>query len=328
LKNHHPPLGLQQKIAANPSYYIENIELLRNDIRQYNIKHIAILFGPTGIKDNFGNSLTLHGLDTDGEIFDIDGNRKKLIEELKTRTMVIKTRKPWGHLVLWFEHSKHHIPIQISDCFDQFHALEIKCQSNARADVPPSTHRNDENFEYYHDGLEKVAVLDGLYDRLVDEDLRDCILPDKYPYDSKRQGAVAELNIIKPNLRDGYGIRFESSHRPESGLSEISIKIDKETFENAVNYKNRNENRNNSNSASNAYDSYSNSEDQAARSEKKDTSNSDETDASNHSSQPAEEPARDDVVGDNDNNSVKNKFGLGAEAEVWDNESYDDEDDD
>ena len=63
-----------------------------------------------------------------------------------------------------------------------------------------------------------------------------------------------------------------------------------------------------------------------ARSEKKDTSNSDETDASNHSSQPAEEPARDDVVGDNDNNSVKNKFGLGAEAEVWDNESYDDED--
>ena len=101
--------------------------------------------------------------------------------------MVIKTRKPWGHLVLWFEHSKHHVPIQISDCIDQFHALEIKCQSNARADVPPSTHRNDEHFSYYHVGLEKVAVLDGLYDKLVDEDLRDCILSEKHPYSSKQQ---------------------------------------------------------------------------------------------------------------------------------------------
>ena len=51
----------------------------------------------------------------------------------------------------------------------------------------PSTHRNDENFSYYHVGLEKVAVLDGLYDKLVDEDLRDCILPERHPYTSKQQ---------------------------------------------------------------------------------------------------------------------------------------------
>ena len=186
-ENHHPPGGLQQKIATDPSYYTEDVGLLRKDIVQYKIKHIAILFGPTGIKDNTGPNLVLHGLDTDGEIFDHDEHKKKIIEDLKTKTMVVKTHKPWGHLVLWFEHSQHHISIQISCCIDQFHSFEIKCQSNARADVPPSRHRDDERFSYYHVGLEKVAVLDGLYDKLVDDYLRDCILPERHPYTSKQQ---------------------------------------------------------------------------------------------------------------------------------------------
>ena len=180
------------KDCANPRYYIENIKLLESDVRQYNIKHIAVLFGPAAIKDNFGNSLTLHGLDTDGEIFGKDELKVKLIEDLKTSTMVIKTRKGWGHLVLWFEHSKHHIPIQLSDCIDQFHSFEIKCQNNARADVPPSTHRYDESFHYYHVGLKKIAVLDGLYDKLVDEDLRDCMLPERHPYASNQQSTASE----------------------------------------------------------------------------------------------------------------------------------------
>ena len=64
---------------------------------------------------------------------------------------------------------------------------------------------------------------------------------DKREVPGQSHKLVSELNIIKPNLRDGYGIRFENSHRPESGLSEISIKIDKETFEKAVNYKSGND---------------------------------------------------------------------------------------
>ena len=80
--------------------------------RQYKIKHIAILFGPTGIKSHDGRRLVLHGLDTDGEVFDSNEIKKKIIEDLKTKTMTIKTRKPWGHLVLWFEHSRYHIPVQ------------------------------------------------------------------------------------------------------------------------------------------------------------------------------------------------------------------------
>ena len=62
---------------------------------------------------------------------------------------------------------------------------------------------------------------------------------DKREVPGQSHKLVSELNVIKPNLREGYGIKFENSHRSESGLSEISINIDKETFEKAINYKSR-----------------------------------------------------------------------------------------
>ena len=75
---------------------------------------------------------------------------------LKTKTMVVKTRKKWGHLILWFEHSRHHKSIKTADCIDQFHCFELKCENNSRADVPPSTHRNDETFVIIILGLIKL----------------------------------------------------------------------------------------------------------------------------------------------------------------------------
>jgi hypothetical protein len=235
MKNHHPPQGLQQKIIDNPCYYSESIGLLQSDIRQYDIKHVSVLFGPAAIKDNFGNSLTIHGLDTDGEIFGKDGHKVRLIDDLKTKTMVVKTRKEWGYLVLWFEHSKHHIPIQVSDCIDQFHCFEIKCQNNTHADVPPSTHRNDESFGYYHVGLEKVATLDGLYDKLVDEDLRDCILPERHPYASKQQlTASAEISAgSKTNSKKFYALSEQtiSALVPLAGKYYVEGSHDKFTFQ-------------------------------------------------------------------------------------------------
>jgi hypothetical protein len=232
MENHHPPQGLQQKIAANPRYYAENITLLREDIRQYDIRHISILFGSTGTKDDVDSSLTLHGLDTDGEIFDKYKHKKKIIEDLKTKTMIIKTRKPWGHLVLWFEHSKHHVPLQLSDCIDQFHSFEIKCQNNARADVPPSTHRYDESFRYYHVGLEKVAVLNGLYDRLVDEDLNDCIQSERHPYMSKQQLTASPEAGIKIKSKKFYALSEEtiSALIPLAGKYYVEGSHDKFTF--------------------------------------------------------------------------------------------------
>jgi hypothetical protein len=234
-ENHHPPQGLQQKIAANPRYYTDDLERLQSDIVEYDIRHIAILFGPTGVQDEVGVSLVLHGLDTDGQIFDNDDCKKQVIKDLKTKTMVIKTRKPGGNLILWFEHSNHHVPIQISDCIDQFHVLEIKCQNNARADVPPSTHRNDESFSYYNVGLEKVAILDGLYDRLVDVDLRDCILPERHPYASK-QRVTSSLDIgaeTKTNSKKFYALSEEtiSALVPLAGKYYVEGSHDKFTFQ-------------------------------------------------------------------------------------------------
>ena len=52
-------------------------------------RHLAIIFGPAGIEDQTG--VVLHGLDTDGEIFDKDESKKQIIEDLKTKTMVVKT---------------------------------------------------------------------------------------------------------------------------------------------------------------------------------------------------------------------------------------------
>ena len=44
----------------------------------------------------------------------------------------------------------------------------------------------------HHVGLETVAVLDGLYDKLGDEDLRDCLLSERHPDYSKGSQRDAE----------------------------------------------------------------------------------------------------------------------------------------
>lgn len=66
--NHHPPAGLQQKIAENPSYYLENREQLSKDIEKYGIKNLAVLFGPAAKIDDEGTDLIIHGLDTDSRL--------------------------------------------------------------------------------------------------------------------------------------------------------------------------------------------------------------------------------------------------------------------
>ena len=55
----------------------------------------------------------------------------------------------------------------------------------------------------------------------------------------------------------------------------------------------------------------------------------DEVSASKDSHYSSRSAAGNDNNGYSNNDSIKNKFGLGTEAEAWDNESYsDDEDDD
>ena len=181
--NHHPPAGLQQKLAENPSYYLENREQLSKDIKKYNIKNLAVLFGPAAKKDDTRNDLITHSLDIDSE--DCYTAVKEILDELKQQTLVIKTFKPYGYLVIWAEYansSKLHRSIGPGHCKSVNCIFEIKCENNAHATVPDSSHRKHKDFRYTHVGQMKLAVINGLYDKLVNEVLKGLIRQDKHPY--------------------------------------------------------------------------------------------------------------------------------------------------
>ena len=146
---------------------------------------------------------------------------------------------------------------------------------------------------------------------------------DKREVPGQSHKLVSELNIIKPNLRDGYGIKFENSHRPESGLSEITIKFDKETFEQAVNYSSDVNNYNKSTSNNGATDNNSNSKNQSTESSSEKgqdkTTTEDSPTSNNQHVQETETATKNSDNKNSNNDSIKNKFGLGAGAEAWDN---------
>jgi replicative DNA helicase Mcm len=187
--NHHPPTGLQQKLAENPSYYLENRERLSIDIKRYNIKNLAVLFGPAAKKDDTGNDLIIHDLDTDSE--ECYTAVKRILDELKQQTLVIKTFKPYGYSVIWAEYansSKSHRSIGPGHCKSINCIFEIKCENNAHATVPDSSHRKHKDFRYTHVGQMKLTVINGLYDKLVNEVLKGFIRQDKHPYANSNTG--------------------------------------------------------------------------------------------------------------------------------------------
>ena len=48
--------------------------------------------------------------------------------------------------------------------------------------MPDSNHRKHKNFRYTHVGQMKLAVINGLYDKFVNEALKGFIRQDKHPY--------------------------------------------------------------------------------------------------------------------------------------------------
>jgi hypothetical protein len=155
---------------------------------------------------------------------------------------------------------------------------------------------------------------------------------DKRELPGQSNKMISELNIIKPNLREGYGITFENTNRSESGLSEITINLDKETFKRAVNYSKDDKNNKNStanNGATTNNNCKSKNQTAGSSSDKgEDKKKTEEAPKSNNQHiHEAETSTGDYDNKTNNNNSIKNNFGLGSEAEAWDNESYDDADD-
>jgi hypothetical protein len=167
--------------------------------------------------------------------------------------------------------------------------------------------------------------------KMIDDKI---LLADKRELPGQSNKLISELNIIKPNLRDGYGIKFENSHRSESGLSEITITLDKETFKRAVNYSK--DDKDNKNSTSNNRATTNNNN---CKSKNRSTGSSSDKgedkkktevvpESNNQHVHEREGSTRDYDNKTNTNDSIMSKYGLGAGAEAWNNESYDDEEDD
>ena len=145
----------------------------------YKFKNVATTFGKTHLKDDQG-PLYLYALDIDSEeVYNIlfrlskgDSEEFSLITKMQECSFVTKTRKTLGFHIYWLSH-KEHKPILTTDCKPKFE-FEIKADKSLST-LPPSRHRDrDPEFRYKNFGIDKLFILDVLYDKLV-EALGDCL---------------------------------------------------------------------------------------------------------------------------------------------------------
>lgn len=134
-----------------------------------------------------------HELDIDSE--EVYNRLKKFIEDAKDKTVVVKTRKPYGCRVYWFEQTRHR-NIATLHCKPD-HEFEIKCESGYST-LPPSCHRDDESFHYsFYGNVEKIAFNDGRYDKLL-KILEDCL---NESWNTNNEGSHSE-GPTKPTYND------------------------------------------------------------------------------------------------------------------------------
>ncbi|HKG90174.1 MAG TPA: hypothetical protein VKA95_17805, partial [Nitrososphaeraceae archaeon] len=164
-----PAIKSTNEIYDNPNYW--TAQKLKQEHHRF--RNVATTFGKTHIKDVNGEDLYLHGLDIDsdnalGILFD-------LLEELKTKTYVTKTKKDCGYHAYWLSH-KQHPPIGTTKCRSGYE-FEIKSDNSlGLCTLPPSTHRDDPKFRYQSIGQEKIVIDDTLYDRILDLVTNECLI--------------------------------------------------------------------------------------------------------------------------------------------------------
>ena len=177
LSLNHKPIVDWTPIYENPEYWSDEKSIAECP----KFPNVATAFGKTYVKDS-DRDLYLNGLDSDSEpvskilttqideisdpllrskLLDLYSKygahqtivKISLLDFLKEVTIVVKTRKPSGFLVLWLSHTQHS-PIGTRDC-KLGYEFEIKTdKSLGLSTLPPSTHRDDKTktFRYSFSG--------------------------------------------------------------------------------------------------------------------------------------------------------------------------------
>lgn len=200
LSSDHNILMLWTNIYENPNFW--SPESIVRESKKFN--NVATVFGKTHIKDRQGGDLYLNDLDGDSEPvynvmttpienisdtalrsklqslfsnFNLLTEKNSLLDCLREITVVVKTRKPHGFHVFWLSHHQYE-HIGTKDC-KSGHQFEIKTdKSLGHTTLPPSTHRDDKSFMYFHIGRkDRIEIIDDLYGVLLWL-LKGCLKPD------------------------------------------------------------------------------------------------------------------------------------------------------
>jgi DNA replicative helicase MCM subunit Mcm2 (Cdc46/Mcm family) len=235
LSSDNKPVIKWAPIYENPNFW--TAEKLVSECS--NFKNVATVFGKTYIKDSAGEDQNLNSLDCDSQsaysilttpIEQIQDSAlrsrienlsskpgtsaKSILEYLKQVTCVVKTRKPYGFHIYWLS-SKQYKRIRTQDC-KQGHEFEVKTDNGSgHATLPPSTHRLDKSFRYYHVGrTDKIATIDELYDLLLDL-LKDCfvVLPTNRNGQAKNSG-----KIDSPSSSSSSAVSVKGSQQKKSAI--------------------------------------------------------------------------------------------------------------
>ena len=150
------------------------------------------------------------------------------MEEWKLKTFVTKTQKDCGYHVYWFEHSSENISINTEDCKKGFE-FEIKC-GKALSTLPPSRHRDNPFFHYENIGQsDKIMIADGLYDKLANDLLADCLKKKKKVSNLKKWQKTlsnddSSTNTRTPDILTPSTIHLESEE--EQPIANCNSKLE------------------------------------------------------------------------------------------------------
>ena len=194
-----PAIKSTNEIYENPNYWTAQ----KLKLEHHRFRNVATTFGKTHVKDVNGEDLYLHGLDIDSDnvlgILNFD-----LLEELKLKTYVTKTKKDCGYHIYWLSH-KQHPPIGITKCRSGYE-FEIKSDNSlGLCTLPPSTHRDDPNFRYRCVGKEdKIVIDDTLYDRILDLLRSKCLIQSNPSgdYNDNGKATKSDLDSVYRILQD------------------------------------------------------------------------------------------------------------------------------